>query len=69
MRKHRFTRPITIYLEPEKFSEIEKITNATDISIGAWFRSLLDEKLAQGEQKAVPQTDVRFLKKKDRNKN
>ena len=64
MRKHRFIRPITIYLEKEQFSEVEQITNKTDISIGAWFRSLLDEKLAQERKKELAPLDVQTLKKK-----
>ena len=51
MRKHKFTKPLTIYLEPEKFSLIEKITNEKEISMGSWFRNLADAALAKDQQK------------------
>jgi hypothetical protein len=51
MRKHKYTKPLTIYLEPEKFSLIEKITNNREISMGSWFRNLADVELARDQQK------------------
>jgi len=68
MRKKKFHRALTIYLEPDKFSKVEQITNATDISIGAWFRSILDEKLAKQQQEPPAAADARSLKKKDKDK-
>ena len=51
MRNKQYSRAITIYMSPEKFSIIKKITDEKEISIGSWFRNLADEVLAKDQQK------------------
>ena len=41
MRKAKFTQPVTIYLDPDTYNKIKKITDETDISICEWFREIV----------------------------
>ena len=51
MRKARFKRQLTIAISPEHFEQIKKITDAEQISMGAWVRKAVDAALKTNQQK------------------
>ncbi len=50
MRKSHFTKSVTIYLKPETLSQINKISDREEISIGSLVRDLIDRSLSTTAQ-------------------
>lgn len=46
MKKKLFTRPVSVVLTDEMFSEIETIADTQDIGISDYIREAIQEKLA-----------------------
>ena len=51
MRKARFQKQLTIALSPEHFELIKQITDAQEISMGAWVRDAVIAALEKQLQK------------------
>lgn len=45
MREARYTKSITIAVQPDLFRKIKEITDQERISIGEWFRQVAEEAL------------------------
>jgi len=50
MKKKLFTRPVSVTLSDEMFSEIKAITDAQDISISDYIREAIQETLSTKRQ-------------------
>ncbi len=54
MKKAKFTRPITVPLNPAVFAEIKAITDETEQSMAEWVRDAIDQVLEIINEKEVP---------------
>lgn len=54
MRKSQFTKALTIALPPKHYKQIKEITDANQISMGAWVRDAVIEALEKHQQKEDP---------------
>ena len=50
MRKPKFTQPVTVYLDPETYRRLKKLTDETDVSICEWFREIVKSALSKENQ-------------------
>ena len=46
MREARFTKPLSMAVQPELYRKIKKITDEERISIAEWFRRVAEEALS-----------------------
>ena len=46
MRQAKFTKPLSMAVQPELYSKIKKITDAERISIAEWFRRVAEKALS-----------------------
>ena len=51
MKTARFTKALTIALNPETYEQIKQITDAEQISIAEWVRDAVDTALEAHQQK------------------
>ena len=51
MKTARFTKALTIALNPEAYEQIKQITDAEQISIAEWVRDAVDAALKTNQQK------------------
>jgi len=54
MKTARFTKALTIALNPEAYEQIKQITDAEQISIAEWVRNAVDTAL----EKHLPKEDL-----------
>lgn len=53
MKKAKFTKGLSISLDPNQFQKIKDITDQLDISIGEWLRAVIDKALISSSGKRV----------------
>lgn len=51
MKKAKFTKGLSISLDPSQFQKIKDITDQLGISIGEWFRAVIDKALTSSTEK------------------
>lgn len=57
MKKKRFTRPVSLVLTDEMFSEIETIADTQDIGISDYIRAAIQEKLANKKTTTIKEEE------------
>jgi hypothetical protein len=51
MKRAKFTKGLSISLDPSQFQKIKDITDQLDISIGEWLRAVIDKALTSSPEK------------------
>ena len=61
MRRAKFTKQVTVMLDPAVSEQIKQITDEKEISIGEWIREAVDKALERElEIKPIQDQDVQF---------
>jgi hypothetical protein len=50
MKKAKFTKGLSISMDPNQFQKIKDITDQLDISIGEWLRAVIDDALISSKK-------------------
>ena len=54
MKRAKFTKGLSISLDPQQFQRIKDITDQLDISISEWLRTVVDDALIVHSKKSAP---------------
>jgi hypothetical protein len=54
MKRAKFTKGLSISLDPHQFQKIKDITDQLDISIAEWLRTVVDDALIVRAKKSAP---------------
>lgn len=57
MKKKLYTRPVSVTLSDEMFSEVKTITDTQDISISDYVREAIQEKLANKKTTTIKEEE------------
>ena len=57
MKEAKFTKPLTVGLQPEVYDQIKKITDEKRISMAQWVREIADKALANCPEKEESNSD------------